>query len=35
MNKKKKLINKEIDSTKKYSVKDAIALSKIQFKKVR
>ena len=28
MNKKKKLINKEIDSTKKYSLKDAIALSK-------
>ena len=25
---KKKLINKEIDSTKKYSLKDAIALSK-------
>lgn len=28
MNKKKRLLNKEIDSTKKYSLKDAIALSK-------
>ena len=35
MNKKKKLINKEIDSTKKYSVKDAIALSKNTVQKVR
>ena len=28
MNKKKKLLNKEIDSTKKYSLKDALVLSK-------